>query len=111
MKEKRKRKKEEFHFSGRHHSKLGMISMIGGVATWSVMICLSLIASSSYGNADVIIGAIGISLLVLSGFGFVMAYTSTKEKDIYYRYPIAGMLLHGLLLIFLLALYIIGIWI
>ncbi|MDF2544007.1 MAG: putative rane protein [Herbinix sp.] len=103
-----KKKREMIQFSGRKHTFLGIISTVIGLCSFVGVITLSILSGIARGNGGLLLGAIGIMLFPLSIFGFVLAYKSCKQKDIYYRFPIAGLVLNGFLSIFLFILYIIG---
>jgi hypothetical protein len=61
-----------------------------------------------HGEGGLILGFIGFFLFALSVFGFVLSYKAMKERDIYYRFPIIGAVLNGLMMIAFFVLYIIG---
>jgi len=103
-----KRRKEILKFSGRVHPKLGILSVIIGAVAFIGLFSLSIISSTSKGNGGLIIGTIGLFLFGMSVGGFVAAYKACKQKDIYYQFPIIGLLLNGFLIIFFLILYILG---
>jgi uncharacterized protein DUF6142 len=50
-------------------------------------------------------------LFILSIVGFVLGVKGYKEKEIYYQAPILGLLINGLLLVFLIILYFMGLYI
>ena len=51
---------------------------------------------------------IGFLLFGLAIFGFIISYKAFKERDIFFRFPIIGAALNGLMIIILLILYIMG---
>lgn len=97
------------HFSGRRHGRLGIISTIIGVMVVLGFITISIISSSDIGEGSLTIGIIGLLLMVIAIFGFVISYKAFKEKDIFYSLPIIGSLLNGIMIVVLLILYILGI--
>ncbi len=104
-----KRKRQMIRFSGRSHSKTGIIAtMIGAVVVLGFII-ISMISGFNRGNGSLVLGLIGLLLFGLAIFGFVLSYKSFQEKDIFYRFPIAGAVLNGLMIILLLIIYILGI--
>lgn len=103
-----RRNKEMIHFSGRSHSRLGIWSSIIGVAVLIIFVTISILSSSSQGNGGIYLGIIGVLLFGLSGFGFYLSYKAFKEKDIFYRFPIIGSGINGIMIILLLILYILG---
>lgn len=104
-----KRKKEMIHFSGRRHTKTGIISVVIGAVAILGFITLSILSGVAKGNGGIILGFIGLLLFAMSILGFVLSYKSFKKKDIFYRFPIIGAVLNGFMIILLLVLYIIGI--
>ncbi len=103
-----KRKKEMIHFSGRRHTKTGICSAVIGIVVIVGFLTLSIISSLSHGQGGLSLGVLGILLLALSVFGFVLSYKAFKKKDIFYRFPIIGAALNGLMTILLLIMYIYG---
>lgn len=104
-----KKRREMIQFSGRRHTRLGIMSTIIGVLVVLGFITISIISSSDNGEGSLIIGIIGLLLLAIAVFGFVISYKAFKEKDIFYSLPIIGSILNGIMIIVLLVLYILGI--
>lgn len=102
-------RREMLHFSGRRHTRLGIMSTIIGVMVVLGFITISIIASSDNGEGSLIIGIIGLLLLAIAIFGFVISYKAFKEKDIFYSLPIIGSVLNGMMIVVLLILYILGV--
>jgi hypothetical protein len=103
-----KRSKEMIHFSGRRHTKTGILSAIIGIAVVLGFLAISISSGLAHGKGGLILGVIGLLLLALSVFGFVLSYKALKKKDIFYRFPILGAVINGLMMIFLLIIYILG---
>ena len=104
-----KRKKEMIHFSGRRHSKMGICSAVIGVLTVLGFLTISLVSGFEKGKGGFALGVIGILLFGLSIFGFVLSYKTFKKKDIFYRFPIIGAILNGIMSILFLVIYLLGI--
>lgn len=104
-----KRNKEMIHFSGRRHTTMGIISTVIGAAVVLGFLTLSMLSGLAGGKGNILLGFIGILLFGLSIFGFVLSYQSFKKKDIFFRFPVIGAILNGVMVILLLVLYIIGI--
>ena len=102
------KKKEMISFSGRKHTKLGVISALIGISTVMGFIITCIISGLKKSEGGFIFGVIGLLLLALSAFGFVLSYKAMKQKDIFYRFPIIGALLNGIITIFLFIIYIVG---
>lgn len=104
-----KHKKDMIHFSGRKHTKMGIFSAIIGAAVVLGFLAISIISGLSNGKGGELLGVIGILLFCLAVFGFVLSYKACNKKDIFYRFPVIGVILNGLMTILLLVLYILGI--
>lgn len=57
-----------------------------------------------------LIGVAGILLFILALFGFILSYRELKQRDIYYRFPMMGIISSGLMLIILMIIYILGLY-
>jgi hypothetical protein len=104
-----KRKKEIFKFTGRSHSVKGLISLAIGIISLLTFIIISILSSFSKGNGGLILGIIGLVLFVVSVTGFILGIKACKEKEIYYKAPITGMVINGLLSLLFLILYMVGV--
>jgi hypothetical protein len=104
-----KRKKEMIHFSGRRQTKMGIASVVIGILDVLGFIAICLMSGLAGGKGGFHLGLIGIFLFIFSIIGFVMSYRSFKKKDIFYTFPIVGIILNGLMTVFLLIIYLIGI--
>jgi hypothetical protein len=103
-----KKNKEMIHFSGRRHTKTGIFSMIIGIATVTGFLALSIISGMNGGQGGFVLGILGLLLFGLSVFGFILSYRAFKKKDIFYRFPIVGAILNGLMTIVFMIVYILG---
>lgn len=103
------RRREKYQFTGRKHSVRGMISFILGFLVLAGFVVLSILSGLAKGNAGTYVGIIGLLLLLLSTLGIYMGVRSCKEKDIFYRYPVLGVIINGFFLVIFTILYLIGI--
>lgn len=71
---------------------------------------LSIISGVYGGEAGLIIGILGIALFVLALVGFILSYRELKQRDIYYRFPMMGIIANGIMLIILVIVYIVGLY-
>ena len=102
-------KKSSLRFSGRKHSRGGMIStVIGGIA-WSIFIALCICSSVSGGNAELFVGGIGILDAVFTLAGMIIAIRGFQEREVYYLLPTIGVVLNGILFAIYFSLYFMGI--
>jgi hypothetical protein len=104
-----KRKKEMIHFSGRKHSIMGICSAAIGVFVVAGFLTLSMISGLAGGKGSFYLGIIGIFLFFLSIFGFVLSYKAFKKKDIFFRFPLVGAVLNGIMTVLFLIIYILGV--
>ncbi len=104
-----KRKNKMIHFSGRRQTKMGIASVVIGVLDVLGFLVICLISGLAEGKGDSILGLIGIFLFILAITGFFMSYKSFKKKDIFYAFPIVGIILNGFMTVFLLIIYLIGV--
>jgi uncharacterized membrane protein YidH (DUF202 family) len=82
---------------------IGFLAILGFIA-------ISIISGISSGDGGLIIGIIGILIFVLGIFGFVLSYKALKQRDIYYRFPMIGIISNGIMLVILMIIYILGIY-
>lgn len=104
-----KEKKTSLHFAGRQHSRGGIIStVIAGIA-WCVFIALCVCSSTTGGNAEFVVGILGIldAFFVLAGM--IIAVKGFQERDVYYALPIVGVILNGILFAIYFSLYFMGV--
>ena len=101
-------KKEMIHFSGRRHTKTGIISTILGAVCLAGFLVISLISGAEGGKGGFWLGVVGILLLLLAVYGFVLSYKSFKKKDIFYLYPILGAVLNGFMMVLFIVLFLVG---
>ncbi len=102
-------KKTALHFTGRQHSRRGMISTaIAGIA-WLVFLALCVYSSATGGNAAGPAGIIGIADAFFVLAGMLIAFRGFQERDVYYALPTAGMILNGILFVIYFSLYFMGI--
>lgn len=104
-----KRNKDMIHFSGRRHSKTGILSAVIGAVVVLGFLAISVISGLAKGNGGFILGVLGLLLFALSIFGFILSYKAYKKKDIFLRFPVIGAVLNGFMIILLLIIYILGI--
>lgn len=103
------RKKETIQFSGRRHTGLGILSAAVGIAAVLGFAATCIVSGIYGGEGGFIIGIIGILLFALSLFGFIISYKALKQRDIFYRFPMTGLITNGIMMVVYVILYIIGI--
>jgi hypothetical protein len=105
----RKKKKDDFKFSDKYHPVQGIIGVVLALIVLIATCFLFYVSSRSSGNAGVWIGFVGLGIFVVNIIGFIFSVLGFHKQEIYYRFPIAGILLNGCLFIVFLLLYIVGI--
>lgn len=105
----KRRKKDDFKFSDKSHPIQGIMGVIIAIIIFIVMGVLFYISSTTNGNAGLWIGFLGLGIFLLNILGFVLSVLGFRKQEVYYRFPIAGILLNGSLFIVFLLLYIVGI--
>lgn len=103
-----KKDRETIRFSGRKHTKKGIFSAVIGIVVLLGFLTISVISGVNHGNGTMIIGVLGLMLWALSIYGCYLSYKSFKERDIFYHFPITGMILNSIMLILLFVLYVLG---
>jgi len=73
-------------------------------------ITVSIVSGINKGEGGLLLGIIGILLFVFAVFGFVLSYKEMKKRDIYYRFPMIGIITNGIMLILLVIIYILGLY-
>ncbi len=104
-----KKDKAMIHFSGRRHTKLGILSAVIGIAVVAGFISISIVSAVHRGNGGLLLGVVGMMLFALSVAGFVLSYKAFKQKDIFYRFPVIGIALNGFMTVFFIIIYIMGV--
>ena len=103
-----RRKRVPIQFSGKKRSVKGMVVTILGLVALVALIALPILSSESGGNGGLVIGILGLLVMTLSIIGLVVAVMSFKEKDIFYKLPIAGLVINGILFLICFIIYIVG---
>lgn len=103
------KKRETIQFSGRRHTRSGVLSAAVGLVAIIGFITTCIISGIYGGEGGLLIGIAGILLFVLSLFGFILSYKALKQRDIFYRFPMIGMITNGIMLIVFMIIYILGI--
>jgi hypothetical protein len=73
-------------------------------------IAISIVSGIRKGEGGMLIGIIGIILFVIALFGFILSYRELKQRDIYYRFPMIGIITNGIMLIIFMIIYIAGLY-
>lgn len=109
MKFKIKRDKDNIRFSGRRHSITGVLSAVIGIVVTIGFVVISIISGLMKGQGSQILGLMGLLFFALAIYGSILAYKAFNERDVFYRFPIIGAALNGIMTILLMILYILGV--
>lgn len=104
-----KRKRRAVKFTDKKHSVKGIISFAIGLFSCIAFIIISYLSSLSGGKGGIGFGVAGILLFGLTIEGLVLGVKSSKEKEILYLAPVAGLILNGFFVCLYFILYIMGI--
>ena len=103
-----KEKKKSLRFSGRRHSRGGVISTVMAGIGWLIFAALCVYSSATGGNAAAVAGIIGILDAVFALTGMVIAFRGFYERDVYYVMPAVGVVINGVLFVLFFVLYLMG---
>lgn len=99
----------EYKFSNKRDPKQAKISVAAGVLEFLVLVALCVLSVYTKGNNAMWTGAVGLTLMVFSGFGMYYSSKSFSMEDIRFHYPIAGIVINGIVFCMCFILYFIGI--
>jgi hypothetical protein len=100
--------KGEYKFSNKQDPKAAVVSFFGGVAEFLLLLALLVLSVYTKGNNAVWTGAVGITIMMLSGFGMYYSSKCFSMEEIRYQYPIAGIVMNGLVFCSCFILFFIG---
>ncbi len=104
-----RKKKTSLRFTGKKHARGGVIStVIGGIA-WCVFIALCVCSSTTKGNAEIVVGGIGIADALFALTGTVLGVRGFQEREVHYALATVGVVLNGILFTIYFILYFMGI--
>lgn len=100
------KRREAYTFTDRTHPKEGIFSVITGALLFLCFLVLFLVTSMHQGGK--IIGVLGILIFFGAIGGIWLSMRGMKKEDIYYRFPIIGIVLNGIVIVMSVSLYFIG---
>ena len=103
-----KKRRERAKFSGRTHSKRGLISFGVGI-----VVILSFLMLINYnfilkGEGSEYVGSVGILLSMFAIVGLVLGIKGLREEDVYKMAPALGTLFNSISIIILIAVFVMG---
>lgn len=100
--------KKHYKFTGKKHSKRGMLACALAAASLFVLIYLVMLSFWQDGQGSAYLGGIGILALFVALAAFVQAVKSLREEDTFRGIPLVSMLLSVLAAGAWIALYTVG---
>lgn len=100
--------KKHYKFTGKKHSRRGMLACALAAASIFALIYLILTSFWQKGNGGAYLGGIGILALLVALAAFIQAIRSLREDDTFRGIPAASMLLSVLAAGAWIALYTVG---
>jgi len=100
---------ESVKFRGRHHSHRAITFITTGSVCFVAIPVLSIISILTESVTDVI-GIVGLAGFVMSVLGIVMSCLSMKERDIFIKDSVAGIVINSVAALIYLILYIKGLF-
>ncbi len=98
---------ESVKFRGRHHSHRAIMFLTTGIVCLVAVPVLSIVSIITEGTED-IFGITGIAGLIMSVLGIVMSVLSMKERDIFIKDSVVGIVINSVSALIYLILYIRG---
>lgn len=85
-----------YKFSNKNDPRSAVLSVAGGILELFILAALCVLSVFTKGNNDIWTGAVGMTLMVFSGFGIYYAAKCFPMEEIRLHYPIAGILVNGI---------------
>lgn len=85
-----------YKFSNKNDPRAAVLSVASGIVEFFVLIALLILSVYTKGNNDIWTGAVGIALMIFSAFGIYYAAKCFPMEEIRLYYPIAGILVNGI---------------
>ncbi len=88
---------------------MGILSAIVGIAVTLGFVTVSIVSGVMGGQGGKLLGILGLLMFALAVFGFILSYKALKQRDIFYRFPLIGIVLNGFMTVLFVIIYILGI--
>ena len=105
----RKKERGRMHFSGRKSSKTGTVGFVLSLLAVVLVLVLCILSAMAQGQAGLLVGVLGLVAMAMSGLALYLCLNGLKERDVYTALPFAGLIISGVLFVFLFCLYVLGI--
>lgn len=103
----RRKKKNNYKFAGKKHSRRGKVSLILALLSIFAGIGMVVLSILNNGNASIYIGSAGLFSLLLSVVALLIGLGSLNEES-YKLFPVLGSVCSGLTLAGWIAVYVLG---
>lgn len=103
------KERKGMHFHSRKRSGKGTMGFAMALVCAVVFLVLCIVSAAAGGAAGEAVGVIGMFVMAGSGVAFWLSWQGIKERDVYTRIPLIGMIVSGILFVLLFCLYISGI--
>lgn len=104
----KKGNRDGMHFHSRKRSQKGLAGFVLAVLGMAVFVALCIISAAVKGTAGRAIGIAGLLVMADCGAAFILSLQGIKERDVYTKLPLAGLILSGGLFVLLFCLYVLG---
>jgi len=85
-----------------------MAALFAGIVSALALIVLVIVSAVNEGETSEATGIIGIVFMLVGLLGFVGSAVSSRERDIYYAVPVAGMITGGVTFVLYTIIFVIG---
>lgn len=103
------RRRYKYDFVQQEHSARGRISVLFGGISLGLLIAASVCSLALHGKGGMYLGAMGLSGICLSVYGFVLGLKSFSDKNRNLFFCKVGAVGNGILMVMWLSLFLIGI--
>ncbi len=103
----RRKKKNNYKFADKKHSKLGKASVGLAVLSFLSAIAMIVLSIQDKGNSSVYMGSAGVLALILTAASFLLGLSSLRGED-YKLFSVLGSVCSGIMLAGWVAVYVLG---
>ena len=98
----------KYKFSDKSQTLGGIISLLMGLSSAGIFIYGIYISFKAHGNAGLEVGSIGLLSLMFAIMGTFIGLISFKERDKFYTLSKIGSMLCGIIAVFMMAVFVMG---
>ena len=100
--------KRKYKFTNKRHSVGGVIATLMAVVSIVLIVIAIVLSFKARGEGGTKVGSAAMAALAFSVFGLATGLLSYRETDRYYSFSFAGSLLNGIITVFLVLLFFVG---